>query len=63
MEPDPLSLQIAAGILIAAVVLFSARAAIRLWESRDYYMAIIWPLFAGTFGFGLIAGGVGILPW
>jgi hypothetical protein len=60
---DPLSLQIASGILIAGVVMLMARYAMALWTSGErwpgFYLGAAALMAAG----GLIAAGVGLLHW
>lgn len=60
---DPLSLQIASGILIAAAIMFVFRLGLGCWQRGDYPMAIGCHLFTAVFGGILIFAGLGVVPW
>jgi len=60
---ENLSLQIAAGILIAAIVMALTRLAFRLFKAGDYGLAFAIALPAALLGGGLILAGMGTIEW
>lgn len=63
MGIESLSLQIAAGILIAAAILALARLSVRFASSGDYGLAFWIALPVVLLGGGLILAGMGTIPW
>lgn len=63
MIAESLSLQIAAGILIAAAILALARVVVRLASRGDYAMAFWVGLPVALLGGGLILAGMGAIGW
>jgi hypothetical protein len=63
MNPDTLALQVSSGILLAAMVMFLARAAINAFIRRDLEVAIPCALFSLVIAAPLVLGGLGIVQW
>ena len=60
---ENLSLQIAAGILIAVLIVGLARLAIHYARQGDWGMAVPIGGFVAIIGGGLILAGFGTVPW
>lgn len=60
---EHLPLQIASGILVAAVVLLLARVAFALWQRERHEAATLCGFFSALFGLSLILAGLGIVPF
>ncbi|MGR3525058.1 MAG: hypothetical protein ACU0CT_03550 [Paracoccaceae bacterium] len=58
-----LPLQIASGILIAALVMFMARSALVWWGKGDATMALFLLVPASLIGGILIFAGLGLVAW
>lgn len=58
-----LPLQIASGILIAALVMFMARSALVWWSKGDAGMALMLLVPASLIGGSLIFAGLGLVAW
>ena len=63
MKPDILSLQIASGILIAALIITIALYAAHTFRQRDWWMCLLTSVFTFLIGGTFIAAGLGIVPW
>lgn len=63
MKPDILSLQIASGILIAALIITIALYAAHTFRQRDWWMCLLATNATLLLGGGLIAAGLGIVSW
>lgn len=59
----PLSLSIAAGILIAAAVMFALRAAVNCARSGDWMVAALYGLPVLFLASGIVAEGLGVHAW
>jgi hypothetical protein len=60
---DHFSLQIAAGILIAAIVMALAKLTARLYSQGNYQMAFWVGVNVALFGGALILAGMGTIAW
>jgi hypothetical protein len=60
---EHLSLQIAAGILIAAAIMFAFRCALALWADGERWPAVYLGGAALLAGGTLIAAGLGAMRW
>jgi hypothetical protein len=58
-----LPLQIASGILIAALIMFMVRSALAWWARGDAGMAITLLVPATLIGGGLVFAGLGLVAW
>ncbi len=63
MPSEILSLQVAAGILIAAAIMALARLSFRLAAKGDYGLAFWVGLPVAVFGGALILAGMGTIAW
>lgn len=62
IEPN-LSLQVAAGILIAWIVIFIAKYSAHCWKNDEPNMGLLTGAFAAFIGGGLVLAGMGIIGW
>lgn len=60
---DPISLHIAAGILIAALLLAAARASASAFAGGDFVYGTLLAAPVVLMGGGLIGAALGIFPW
>lgn len=60
---DDLSLQVAAGILIAAVIMAGARWTLSLIQKGSFHAAFWLGLNVTLLGGALILAGMGTIPW
>ncbi len=59
----PLALEVAAGILIAYLVVFFAKSTIAHWNRGDGNLAIMMGALVAFVGGGLILAGMGTIGW
>ena len=63
MTEPPLALEVASGILIAYLVVASAKYAVAQWREGDGNMAVLYGAFTALIGGTLVLAGMGTISW